>query len=68
LVFSGLFAFDGRLFQVLSNCGELFEGGFQISSDFRSGEVGGFFEGVVFEPEDVQIDFIPLSQLFIRDT
>ncbi len=62
---------DGLL-QVLGDCGELFQGGFEVGGDFagddfRGGEVGGFFEGVVFEPEDVQIDFVPLRQFFVRE-
>ena len=41
----------------------MFEGGFEVVDDFLGddvgvGKIGGVFEGVVFEPEDVEAGFV----------
>jgi len=51
--------------QVVGDGGELFEGGFEVGGDvggddFGGGQVRGVFQGVVFEPEDVEVDFVAL--------
>ena len=51
------------LLQVFGDGGELFEGSFEVGGDvggddFGGGEVGGFFEGVVLQPEDVQVQLV----------
>ncbi len=45
--------------------GELVQGGFQVLGDFEGddagvGEIGGVFEAVVLEPENVEIDLVAL--------
>jgi len=50
----------------------LFEGGFEIVNDFlgenvRIGEIVGFFQAFVSEPEDVEAGFITLMVPFISN-
>ncbi len=50
----------------------MFEGGGEVSGDvlgddLGGGKVGGFFQGVVFEPEDVEVDFVALDELFVGE-
>jgi len=70
----GVSEFDiGRLLlQVFGDGGELFEGGFEVGGDFLGddfggGEVGGFFEGVVLEPEDVEVDLVALEEVVVGE-
>ncbi len=35
--------------------------------DFGGGQIGGFFEGFVFQPEDVEVDLVALDQLFVGE-
>jgi hypothetical protein len=49
---------------------ELFEGGFEVFDDFlgehvRIGEVVGFFQGFVSEPEDVETGFVTVDSKII---
>ena len=63
------------LFQVLGDRGELFEGGFEVGGDvsgddfgdFGGGKVCGFFEGVVLQPEDVQVQLGAFCQFIIAE-
>ena len=42
------------------------EGSLDLSRDhFRIGQVGRVFEAIVFEPEDVQVDFVPIEELLV---
>ena len=57
--------------QVLGYGVELLQSGLQVLDDLlgdhgRGGEVGGVFEGFVLEPEDVQVDLVPLDQVLVR--
>ena len=49
--------------KVIGDEAELFEGGFEVVDDFLGdhigiGQIGGVFEGVVFEPEEVEAGFV----------
>jgi hypothetical protein len=51
----------------------LFEGGFEVvgdflSDDFGRGQIGGFFQGIILEPEDVEVDFVALEQFVVGET
>ena len=51
--------------EITCDFAELFEGGFEIVNDFlgenvRIGEIVGFFQAFVSEPEDVEAGFITL--------
>lgn len=47
------------LFQVFFDRRELFQGGFEVGSDYSGGgEIRAAFDGVVFEPEDVVVHLI----------
>ena len=50
----------------------MFEGGFEIGGnlcgdDLRGREIGGFFEGLVFQPEDVQVQLVAFDQFIIAE-
>ena len=58
------------LIQIVGNRCKLLQRRCQIGcdvggDDFGSGQVGGFLEGVIFEPEDVEVYFVALGQLFV---
>ncbi len=60
------------LFQVLAIAANCSRRGFEVGGDvggdhFGGGEVGAFFEGFVFEPEDVEVDLVALDQLFVGE-
>ena len=49
--------------------GELEDGGFQVFGDFggdqvRIGQVGRVLQALVFQPEDIQVDFVALEKVF----
>jgi hypothetical protein len=49
--------------QVFGDGGELFQGGFEVVGDFLGGnfgggQIGGFFQRIVFQPQDVQEESI----------
>ena len=46
--------------------------GFQVvrdvlRDDFRRGQIGGFFQRVVFQPEDVEVHLVALGQFFVGE-
>ena len=48
----------------------MFEGGFEVVDDFlgqnvRVGEIVGFFEAFVSEPEDVEAGLIAIDEIFV---
>ena len=50
----------------------MLEGGFEVfgdvgGDDFGSREVGGVFEGLVLEPEDVEVDLIALEEVLVGE-
>jgi hypothetical protein len=54
--------------QILRNRGELLQCGLQVFHDVEGdhaggGEVGAFFEGVILEPEDVEVDLVAFDQV-----
>ena len=58
--------------QILCDGGELFEGGFEVGDDFGGedvgvGEVGRVFEGIVLEPEDVEVGFVAFDQVVVGE-
>ena len=60
------------LAQVLCDQGELVQRGLQILDDLGGdhvggGEIGGVFQAVVFEPEDVQAGFVALDQVVVGE-
>ena len=53
-------------FQISGDLGELGEGGLEVFDDFCGddigiGKVGAVFEAFVFEPEDVEVEFVALD-------
>ena len=57
-------------FQVLCDAGEEPQGGLEVVRDFLReyvglGEILGVFKAFVFEPEDVEIDFVAFDQLVV---
>jgi hypothetical protein len=49
------------------------EGGLEVFDNFRRDHIGigkirAVFERLVFEPEDVEVEFVALGQLFISET
>lgn len=62
----------GSYLQVVRDGGELFEGGLEIFHDVAGddagrGEIGGFFEGVVLEPEDVEVHLVALNEVVVDE-
>ena len=54
-------------FQFGGDLGELFESGFQVLGDLkrdhvRIGQVGGVFQALVFEPEDIEARLVALDE------
>jgi hypothetical protein len=52
--------------QICGDFGELGEGGLEIFHDFGCddvgiGKVGAVFEAFVLDPEDVEVEFVPLD-------
>jgi hypothetical protein len=48
------------------------QGGFEVFGDFAGedvgiGEIGAVFEGLVFEPEEVEVYLVALEQLFVGE-
>jgi SAM-dependent methyltransferase len=59
--------FDPASSQIFRDRGELLQGRFQIrrdvgGDDFGGGQVGGFFQRFVLQPEDVEIHLVALGQ------
>ena len=59
--------------QISCDFGELREGGLEIFDNFLSddvgiGEIRAVFQAFVFEPKDVEVEFIALDQLFVGET
>jgi hypothetical protein len=62
----------GGLTQILGNRRKLLQRRFQIGCDvggdnFGRGQVGAFFQGVVFQPEDVEVYLVALGQILISE-
>lgn len=60
------------LLHVLRNRRKLFQRRLQIrgdvgGDDFGSGQVGGFFECVVLQPEDVEVHLVALGQFVVGE-
>ena len=58
--------------QILCDGGELFQGGFEVvgdflGDDFRGGQIGGFFQRIVFQPENVQVHLVALQQVVVGE-
>ena len=58
--------------QILRNCGELFERGFQVIGDFLGdyfgcGQISGFFARVVFQPENVEVHLVAFDQIVVTE-
>src|SRR5207247_8709889 len=58
--------------QILRNCGELFERGFQVIGDFLRDDfgrrqVGAFFQCFVFQPKNVQVHLVALDQIVVTE-
>jgi hypothetical protein len=58
--------------QLPGNAFKLLQRGFQVFDDFggddiRRGQVGGIFQGLVAQPEDVEIDFVAGDQFFVGE-
>ena len=56
--------------QVSGNLGELVEGGLEVLGYFKGddvgvGQVGRVLQAVVFQPENVQIDFVTFEKVFV---
>ena len=63
---------SSSFFQVGRNFGEFGEGGLEVfydvgGDDFGGREIGAFFEGFVFQPEDVEVHFVALEQFFVGE-
>ena len=63
----GVFA---GLLQIFCDGRELFQRGFQVRSDvggddFWSGQVGGVFQRLVFQPEDVEVHLVTFLELIV---
>jgi hypothetical protein len=57
---------------ITENCLELIKSRLQIVSDLlgdnvRIRETGGIFKAVVLEPEDVEVNFVPLEKSIIAE-
>jgi hypothetical protein len=57
---------------ITENCLELIESRLQIVSDLlgnnvRIRETGGIFKAVVLEPENVEVDFVPLEKIIVAE-
>ncbi len=62
----------GLFLQILRDGRELLHCRFQISrdvggDDFGGGQVGGFFQSFVLQPEDVQVHLVALGQLVVGE-
>ena len=58
------------LSQFCGDQGELIQCGLQILGDFGGdhvwiGQIGGIFQAIVFQPEDIQTDFVAFDQVFV---
>ena len=54
------------LLEIIGNLRKLFQGGFQVfgnlgGDNVRVGQVGGVFQAVVFQPEDVKVHLVPFE-------
>ena len=38
-----------------------------LGDDFGRGQVGAFLQGIVFEPEDIEVHLVVLDQLFVGE-
>ncbi len=58
--------------QIRHNIAELFEGGFEVfdhvgGDEVGIGQIGGFFEGFVANPEDVEVDFVAGQEFIVGE-
>ena len=56
----------GSTLQIRCDFGELGEGGLEVFNDFCGdgvgvAEIGAVFEAFIFEPEDVEVEFVALG-------
>jgi hypothetical protein len=57
---------------VLGDRRKLLQGCGQVSGDVRGnrlgvGQIGGFFQRVVLEPEEVEVEFVAFGELFVGE-